>query len=186
MNLLIKGADISPKRCLLSKAPWTHEGISLPSSSFLTWKVYCFSLVPLWAQSFHPPPASSIRAASLLVHALHTSPPSGPWCLWKKTTPTVSQRSPWQAQHAINCKTLNTLWGTSLVVQWLRLHAASAGGMGSIPHRGTKISHAVKSGQKTKINEGDPIQKNPLIFSHHHPFSIFPYQLQVAHTPLPL
>ena len=26
---------------------------------------------------------------------------------------------------------------TSLVVQWLRLHAPNAGGMGSIPHQGT-------------------------------------------------
>ena len=28
--------------------------------------------------------------------------------------------------------------GTSLVVQWLRLHALSAGGPGSIPGQGTK------------------------------------------------
>ena len=33
--------------------------------------------------------------------------------------------------------------GTSLVVQWLRLHASSAGGAGSIPGWGTKIPHAV-------------------------------------------
>ena len=29
--------------------------------------------------------------------------------------------------------------GTSLAVQWLRLHASTAGGMGSIPGLGTKI-----------------------------------------------
>ena len=29
--------------------------------------------------------------------------------------------------------------GTSLVVQWLRLHASSAEGAGSIPGQGTKI-----------------------------------------------
>ena len=29
--------------------------------------------------------------------------------------------------------------GTSLVVQWLRLHAPNTGGMGSIPGQGTKI-----------------------------------------------
>ena len=30
---------------------------------------------------------------------------------------------------------------TSLVVQWLRLHAPNAGGLGSIPGQGTKIPH---------------------------------------------
>ena len=33
--------------------------------------------------------------------------------------------------------------GTSLVVQWLRLHAPNAEGMGLIPGQGTKIPHAV-------------------------------------------
>ena len=33
---------------------------------------------------------------------------------------------------------------TSLAVQWLRLHASSAGGMGSIPGRGTKIPQATQ------------------------------------------
>ena len=32
--------------------------------------------------------------------------------------------------------------GTSLVVQWLRLRASTAGGEGSIPGPGTKIPHA--------------------------------------------
>ena len=40
--------------------------------------------------------------------------------------------------------------GTSLVVQWLRLHASIAGGTGSIPGRGTKILHAMWYGQKKK------------------------------------
>ena len=32
-----------------------------------------------------------------------------------------------------------SLWsGTSLVVQWLRLHAPNAGGLGSIPGQGTR------------------------------------------------
>ena len=39
---------------------------------------------------------------------------------------------------------------TSLVVQWLRLHAPKAGGMGSIPGRGTRISHVTWWGQKKK------------------------------------
>ena len=39
-------------------------------------------------------------------------------------------------------QTQKVTFGTSLAVQWLRLHAPSAGGMGSIPDQGTKIPHA--------------------------------------------
>ena len=42
--------------------------------------------------------------------------------------------------------------GISLVVQWLRLRAPTAGGMGSIPGWGTKILHAACCGQKKKKN----------------------------------
>jgi len=34
--------------------------------------------------------------------------------------------------------------GTSLTVQWLRLHTSNAGVLGLIPGQGTKIPHAVK------------------------------------------
>ena len=40
--------------------------------------------------------------------------------------------------------------GTSLAVQWLRLHASTAGGAGSIPGRGTKIPHAAWHSQKNE------------------------------------
>ena len=40
--------------------------------------------------------------------------------------------------------------GTSLVVQWLRLHGPNAGGTGLIPGRVTKIPHAPRHGQKNK------------------------------------
>ena len=40
--------------------------------------------------------------------------------------------------------------GTSLVVQWLKLQASSAGGVGSIPGWGSKIPHAARCGQKKK------------------------------------
>ena len=43
-------------------------------------------------------------------------------------------------------------FGISLVAQWLRLHASSAGGVGSIPGWGTKIPHSVWHGQKKKKN----------------------------------
>ena len=41
------------------------------------------------------------------------------------------------------------IWN-SLSVQWLGLHAPTAGGMGSIPGQGTKILQAVQHGQKNK------------------------------------
>ena len=40
--------------------------------------------------------------------------------------------------------------GTSLRVQWLRLHTCTAGDMGSIPGWGTKIPYAEQSDQKKK------------------------------------
>ena len=39
-------------------------------------------------------------------------------------------------------------WGTSLAVQWLRLHASNAGGVGSIPVQGSKIPYAAWRSQK--------------------------------------
>ena len=43
--------------------------------------------------------------------------------------------------------------GTSLVVQWLRLHAPNAGDMGLIPGQGTKIPQAPKKKTHTQKNE---------------------------------
>ena len=40
--------------------------------------------------------------------------------------------------------------GTSLAIQWLRLPAFAAGGVGSIPDQGNKILHAVWCSQKLK------------------------------------
>ena len=40
--------------------------------------------------------------------------------------------------------------GASLVVQWLRLHTATAGGTGSIPGQGTKILHVTQQKKKKK------------------------------------
>ena len=42
--------------------------------------------------------------------------------------------------------------GTSLAVQWLRLHAPNAGGTGSISGRGNKILHVLQCGLKKKSN----------------------------------
>ena len=52
--------------------------------------------------------------------------------------------------------------GTSLVVQWLRLRASTAGGTGSIPGRGTKIPNAARCGQINKFkikNKTAPLKK---------------------------
>ena len=40
--------------------------------------------------------------------------------------------------------------GSSLAVQWLRLHGPNAGGMGSIPDLGTEISHAMQPKKERK------------------------------------
>ena len=45
---------------------------------------------------------------------------------------------------------LKSCTGSSLVVQWLRLHTSTAEGTGSMPGRGAKISHAVWCDQKEK------------------------------------
>ena len=41
--------------------------------------------------------------------------------------------------------------GNSLVVQWLRLHAFTAEGPGSIPGQGTRIPQAAWHGQEKKF-----------------------------------
>ena len=39
---------------------------------------------------------------------------------------------------------------TSLEAQWLRLHASTAGDMGSIPDQGTKVPYAIQNKKKKK------------------------------------
>ena len=46
--------------------------------------------------------------------------------------------------------------GTSLAVQWLRLQASTAGGVGSIPGWGNKIMHDVWCGKKKKKKINTP------------------------------
>ena len=74
----------------------------------------------------------------------------------------TSSRVPWQFNGEITVFSTNGAetvrysyteewsWGNSLAVQWLRLHASTAGGTGSIPGRGIKISHAVWRGNINK------------------------------------
>ena len=58
------------------------------------------------------------------------------------------------------CKQRNAFDGTSLLVQWLGLHASTAGGMGSIPGWGTKVPCAVWHGQKIFKNKKIKKKKN--------------------------
>ena len=50
------------------------------------------------------------------------------------------------------------LGGNSRGVQWLGLHASTAGGTGSIPGWGTKVPHAAWHGQK-KTSVGKDVEK---------------------------
>ena len=43
--------------------------------------------------------------------------------------------------------------GTSLAVQWLRLHAPNAGAMCSNPGLGTKIPHATRCSQQKRMEK---------------------------------
>ena len=61
--------------------------------------------------------------------------------------------------------------GTSLAVLWLRLHASTARGMGSVPGWGTKILHATKWSQIKRI-----ILKNAQV--HFCPLSFHPAGLK--------
>ena len=47
--------------------------------------------------------------------------------------------------------------GNSLAVQWIGLHASTAGGTGSIPGGGTKIPHAAGHGPKFSKTNINPI-----------------------------
>ena len=51
--------------------------------------------------------------------------------------------------------------GTSLVVQWLRTRASTAGGMGSIPGQGTEVLHAAGCGQNNNNNDTHTHTDNP-------------------------
>ena len=48
----------------------------------------------------------------------------------------------------MNNDSIENNMGNSLVVQWLGLHASTAGGTGSIPGRGTRIPHATVKKKK--------------------------------------
>ena len=49
-----------------------------------------------------------------------------------------------------SCQSSIKHYGAFLVVEWLKLHASTAGGSGSIPGQGTKIPYAAQHNQKKK------------------------------------
>ena len=60
------------------------------------------------------------------------------------TSGALSSRSPWWETGGWGTSNfLKSNIGTFLVVQWLRLHASTAGDMRSIPCQGTKILYAL-------------------------------------------
>ena len=54
------------------------------------------------------------------------------------------------------------MWGNSLAVQWLRLHAPNAGGLGLIPGLGTEIPRATWHSQEKKNLMCDQLDYFPL------------------------
>ena len=52
--------------------------------------------------------------------------------------------------------------GTSLVVQWLRLHPSTARGAGSVPGQETKILHVTWHGQKNFLIKFLKMFEDPL------------------------
>ena len=75
----------------------------------------------------------------------------------------------------MQCSQIKNKRGTSLVVQWLRLHASNAGGVGLIPGWGTKIWHAVWQNQNKKFKISEIYERGCLFFllSRHHDTCIF-------------
>ena len=57
--------------------------------------------------------------------------------------------------------------GSSPVVQWLRLCASNAGGMGLIPGQGTKILHASRCGKEKKKKKKKKDTELNLVFKDH-------------------
>ena len=74
-----------------------------------------------------------------------------------EVTKVVALQSPWLPGLPFLCSdelcpavSKTSPQGTSLVVQWLRLHASTAGGASSIPGPGTKIPHAAWCGPQNE------------------------------------
>ena len=126
-----------PMRWSLLKNPYPYGMWGAPrlGNTSMCWTVVCLNaLRPFWTLPY-------LR----LQHLLYNKP----------VTVSVSLSS---VGHSNKFLSLGRGWHesrtqgqmTSLVVQWLRLCASNAGGMGLIPGQGTKIPHTRQLGQKGK------------------------------------
>lgn len=62
-------------------------------------------------------------------------------------------------QNSVYITSLKNHPGTSLVVQWFRLHTSTSGGAVSTPYSGTKTWHAAQYGQSKFKNFSSPLEK---------------------------
>ena len=108
----------------------TRDTQSLPES----WRVHFLNMHPYLHLSIS---TTVIQASSTTWSVYHTSLKTG--LCWH------------------HLKTL--ICGTSLVVQWLRLHAPNAGGLGSIPGQGTRF-HMHAATKSSHASTKDPACRN--------------------------
>ena len=150
LDILLKHKCLNPTLELLTQEIWqeAQESAFLTSSQamLLVWAMYfenhCsgFSLLspPTWGRKsvecWGIPHLLDLGLASLCSPYLV---PLAPYFLF------ITCSQPW-----LYFRTPGE--GTSLAGQWLRIHASTVGGVGSIPGRGTKILHASWCRQKSK------------------------------------
>ena len=116
----------------------------------------------MWSRYSMPPPTPNSTTPSHEPHRLHSA--HGPHVC----------SSFWMNGIIVAAVTQEGNLGTSLVVQWLRLHAPNAGGPVSIPGPGTKIPHAATKSlcptTKTQINKKGFFEKKK---TWRHPHLLF-------------
>ena len=61
-----------------------------------------------------------------------------------------------------------------MVVQWLRLHASTEGGIGLIPSQGNKISYAAQPKKKKKYGVLEPIRVLLYLFIYFNILTMWP------------
>ena len=130
--------------------------------------------------SFPKLPTYSSHLHCLTGHSLHFSSSYESLCwgalydwgfkkLFVKCCLTCSSRQFWEKVNLMmsllswstSCLGGKKAQGTSLMVQWLRPFTYTVGGIGSIPGRGTKISHAARFGQNVKKKSLSPFLALP-------------------------
>ena len=127
----------------------------------------------IWAQTSPAPPTRLPWGGSGPLSVRAPTPPflptsSGAGC----TSGPVLAHFSLGRKHSISCQAslrqhiqhLKLAFWTSLAVQWLGLCVSTAGGLGSIPGRGTKIPHARATWPKKKRKEKKRIKELVFLF----------------------